>query len=93
MHRFEALLAQLPADCVLDGEIVALDDEGRPRFYDHMSARPTWPLTSLLPTARTCARSRSENERQCWPGLLGTHVAGSRSRMAWPARDGGCSSL
>ena len=25
MHRFKALLGWLPADCVLDGEIVALD--------------------------------------------------------------------
>ena len=34
MHRFEGLLARLPAGCILDGEIVALDDEGRPRFRD-----------------------------------------------------------
>jgi bifunctional non-homologous end joining protein LigD len=39
MHRFEALLAQLPAGCILDGEIVALDDEGHPRFHDLMFAR------------------------------------------------------
>jgi hypothetical protein len=30
MHRFEALLGLLPADCVLDGEVVALDAAGRP---------------------------------------------------------------
>jgi len=36
MHRFEALLGSLPADCVLDGEIVALDASGRPMFADLM---------------------------------------------------------
>ena len=36
MHRFEALLASLPAGCVLDGEIVALDAAGRPMFADLM---------------------------------------------------------
>jgi bifunctional non-homologous end joining protein LigD len=39
MHRFEALLAGLPSGCILDGEIAALDDEGRPRFRDLMFAR------------------------------------------------------
>jgi bifunctional non-homologous end joining protein LigD len=39
MHRFEALLGALPADCVLDGEIVALDEAGRPVFADLMLGR------------------------------------------------------
>src|SRR5579864_8775844 len=39
MHRFEALLGTLPADCVLDGEIVALDESGRPVFADLMFGR------------------------------------------------------
>jgi bifunctional non-homologous end joining protein LigD len=39
MHRFEALLGSLPADCVLDGEIVALDEAGRPKFADLMFGR------------------------------------------------------
>ena len=39
MHRFEALLGSLPADCVLDGEIVALDASGRPIFADLMFGR------------------------------------------------------
>ena len=41
MHRFEALLGTLPADCVLDGEIVALDEAGRLVFADLMFGR--WP--------------------------------------------------
>src|SRR5579864_1897339 len=39
MHRFDALLQWLPADCVLDGEVVALDEAGRPVFTDLMFAR------------------------------------------------------
>ena len=36
MHRFGPLLSLLPADCVLDGEIAALDAAGRPVFADLM---------------------------------------------------------
>jgi bifunctional non-homologous end joining protein LigD len=32
MSRFDALLRDLPADCIFDGEIVVLDDAGRPHF-------------------------------------------------------------
>ncbi len=39
MHHFEALLGSLPADCVLDGEVVALDEAGRPMFADLMFRR------------------------------------------------------
>jgi bifunctional non-homologous end joining protein LigD len=39
MHRFEVLLGSLPADCILDGEIVALDASGRPMFGDLMFGR------------------------------------------------------
>jgi ATP-dependent DNA ligase len=34
LKRFEALLDTLPAGYVFDGEIVALDDSGRPIFND-----------------------------------------------------------
>jgi bifunctional non-homologous end joining protein LigD len=39
MHRFEALLGWLPANCMLDGEIVALDAAGRSMFTDLMFGR------------------------------------------------------
>jgi bifunctional non-homologous end joining protein LigD len=32
MKGFDAVLGNLPAGCVFDGEIVVLDDDGRPRF-------------------------------------------------------------
>jgi bifunctional non-homologous end joining protein LigD len=39
MKRFEALLETLPAGYVFDGEIAALDEDGRPRFNDLMFGR------------------------------------------------------
>jgi ATP-dependent DNA ligase len=39
LKRFEALLDALPAGCVFDGEIVALDKRGRPGFNDLLFAR------------------------------------------------------
>src|SRR5216684_2274249 len=34
MNRFESLLNTLPENCVFDGEICALDSDGRPQFND-----------------------------------------------------------
>jgi bifunctional non-homologous end joining protein LigD len=39
MKRFEGLLGTPPAGCILDGEIVALDETGRPKFKDLIFAR------------------------------------------------------
>jgi bifunctional non-homologous end joining protein LigD len=39
LKRFEGLLDGLPAGYIFDGEIVALDDDGLPRFNDLMFGR------------------------------------------------------
>src|SRR6266498_1991725 len=39
MRRFETLLDALPPGYVFDGEIVALDGDGRPRFSDLLFGR------------------------------------------------------
>jgi hypothetical protein len=39
MHGFETQLGSLPSDCVLDGEVVAPDEVGRPVFADLMFGR------------------------------------------------------
>jgi bifunctional non-homologous end joining protein LigD len=39
LARFDRLLAELPRDLVLDGEIIAADDDGRPQFTALMLGR------------------------------------------------------
>jgi bifunctional non-homologous end joining protein LigD len=41
LARFDRLLAELPGDLVLDGEIIATDDHGRPQFTAWMFGRRT----------------------------------------------------
>jgi bifunctional non-homologous end joining protein LigD len=50
MKRFEPLLDTLPAGYVFDGEIVALDETGRPIFNDLMFGRrePTYVAFDVL---------------------------------------------
>src|SRR5262249_46937010 len=50
LKRFEALLDALPAGYVFDGEIVALDETGRPIFNDLLFGRrePTYIAFDLL---------------------------------------------
>ena len=75
MHRFEALLGALPADCVLDGEIVALDATGRPMFADLMFGRrpPIFVAFDVLafgPSASNvaCLMSRLRRGLSCHRG-------------------------
>jgi bifunctional non-homologous end joining protein LigD len=50
LRRFERLLDRLPVGCVFDGEIVALDDRGRPAFNDLLFGRrePTYVAFDVL---------------------------------------------
>ena len=61
MHRFEALLGSLPADCVLDGEIVALDAAGRPVFADLVFGRrlPIFVAFDVLVARGETVRNRA----------------------------------
>jgi bifunctional non-homologous end joining protein LigD len=42
MQRFEEVLDRLPKDCLFDGELVVLDDDGRPQF-DELRFGPRRP--------------------------------------------------
>jgi bifunctional non-homologous end joining protein LigD len=50
MPRFDGMLDLLPKDCVFDGELVVLDDAGRPLFNELLFARrrPTYVAFDLL---------------------------------------------
>ena len=61
LGRFERLLDALPPGYVFDGEIVALDRDGRPRFNDLLFGRgspPTWRSTCCSWKAGTCGPCR-----------------------------------
>src|SRR6516164_3330936 len=65
LSRFEALGDQVAAllqidEAIIDGEVIAVDETGRPQFYDLCGARrrlPMWPSTcsgSMVPTCDLC---------------------------------------
>jgi ATP-dependent DNA ligase len=66
MARFEPLLERLPAGCILDGEVVALDGDGRPRFRDLMLGRrpPVYVAFDVLEAEGEDLRSRPLRERK-----------------------------
>ena len=70
MKRFAnlgtAICTELNCEAVLDGEIVVLDSEGRPRFYDLMRGRgqPVFYVFDLLWLDGKDQRSRSLLERK-----------------------------
>jgi ATP-dependent DNA ligase len=50
MRRFAEVLDRLPKGCVFDGELVVLDDTGRPQFNELLfgRGRPTYVAFDLL---------------------------------------------
>jgi hypothetical protein len=69
LRRFEPLLETLPAGYVFDGEIVALGEDGRPRFYDLMFGRrePVYVAFDLLFSEGEDVRALPLKERKaCW---------------------------
>lgn len=89
MQRFEEVLELLPKGHVFDGELVALDDAGRPQFDALMFGRlrPTYVAFDLLMIdASTCGRCRSGTARRRWRGSAKAPRVGSRSPTAWSGR-------
>ena len=76
-HRYPAVvrgLSKMPNETVLDGEVVALDDDGRPSFNALQNFTPG-TLHRLLRLRRDGAgrprrhgRARSRSGKRCWSG-------------------------
>jgi ATP-dependent DNA ligase len=66
LQRFEPLLDGLPGGFVFDGEIVALDGDGRPRFNDLMFGRrePSYVAFDVLFPEGEDARALPMKERK-----------------------------
>jgi len=66
LKRFQHLLDALPLDCVFDGEICVLDEDGKPRFNDLLFGRgePVYVVFDLLFYEREDIRSLPLKERR-----------------------------
>jgi bifunctional non-homologous end joining protein LigD len=66
LKRFQNLLDALPLDCVFDGEICALDEDGRPDFNALLFGRrqPSYIVFDLLFYEREDIRSLPLKERR-----------------------------
>jgi bifunctional non-homologous end joining protein LigD len=73
MRRFEAVLDLLPKGHVFDGELVVLDDDGRPRFDELMFGRrrPTYVAFDLLEAHGIDLRPCPLWERKAMQGAIG----------------------
>jgi ATP-dependent DNA ligase len=68
---------ELNCEAVFDGEIVVLDSDGRPRFYDLLRGRASQYSMSLMRSGsmvRTCGPGRCWNESVfCTPSFRNNH--------------------
>src|SRR5262249_21388161 len=99
MTRFDELAEQVAGlldldDAILDGEVIAADETGRPQFYDLLrGTRSPCYVTFDLPMVSTCGPCRSASaSRRCRPSCR-------RDRRSYPRRcqpkagDASCSEL
>jgi hypothetical protein len=78
LRRFEKVLELLPRGCVFDGELVPLDDAGRPRFTDLLfgRGRPTYVAFDLLEAHGVDLRPLPLWERKAMLAALGKRAEG-----------------
>jgi ATP-dependent DNA ligase len=84
MRRFEAVLDLLPKGHVFDGELVVLDDAGRPLFNELLFGRrrPTYVAFDLLIADGIDGHCRLGSARRCSHGSANAPRAGLRSPTA-----------
>jgi ATP-dependent DNA ligase len=93
MKRFEAVLDLLPKGHVFDGELVVLDDAGRPLFKELLFGRrrPTYVAFDLLISEGIDLRPQPLKQRKAKLARVGEGPrAGLRSPMASSAKGERC---
>jgi hypothetical protein len=92
LRRYEGVLDLLPKGCVFDGELVVLDDAGRPLFKDLLfgRGRPTYVAFDLLMADGVDLRPLPLRERKAAlaPGRRWTPTSRASSPSAWPTLTG-----
>ena len=78
MHRFDEVLDLLPKGYVFDGELVVLDDAGRPLFNEVLFARrrPTYVAFDLLMADGVDLRPWPLAQRKAGLAHIGEHAEG-----------------
>jgi bifunctional non-homologous end joining protein LigD len=73
LRRYEGVLDLLPKGCVFDGELVVLDDAGRPLFNELLFGRgcPTYVAFDLLVVGGDDLRPRPLRERKAMLATIG----------------------
>ena len=85
MSRFEVLADQVAAvldfdEAVIDGEVIAADETGRPQFYELLRVPRSASYVSSGSTAPTCALCRSPSVDRAFSALF------RRGRRSFPRR-------